>query len=115
MFLQVGGEKGGNRLTVDGAVGVHNWDVRKAILDRATLQLTAGRHKVVVERTNPGAPDVFGGNFRLGIAPQDTLVNPAARTLATQADVVVVAVGWDATIETEGGDRTLACRSARTS
>jgi len=44
--------------------------------------------------------------LRLGIAPQDDLVDPAAKALAAKADVVVVAAGFDPQSEGEGSDRT---------
>jgi hypothetical protein len=39
---------------------------------------------------------------------EDSVVDPAAKSLAAGADVVIAAVGFDAEIESEGGDRTFA-------
>ncbi len=106
VFAQVTGESGGYRLLVDDKVVLDSWTIRKAIIDHATLDLTAEPHKVVLERTEPGRPDFFGGTIRVGLAPQGALVDPAAKALASQADVVVVAAGFDQDSESEGGDRT---------
>jgi len=43
---------------------------------------------------------------RVGIAPQASLVDPVAKALAAKADVVVLAVGFNDSNESEGGDRT---------
>ena len=106
VFLQAGGEHGGTRVAIDDEVVIDNWTMRRAGLGRATLHLRAGTHKVVLERFHTGERDFFSSAFRLGIARQAALVTPAARALAKNADVVIVAAGWDATIEGEGSDRT---------
>ncbi len=108
IFAQVTGESGGYRLLVDDKVVLDSWTIRKAVIDHAILSLSAEPHKVVLERYEPGRPDFFGGTIRVGIAPQDQVVDPAAKALASQADVVVVAAGFDEDSETEGGDRTFA-------
>jgi beta-glucosidase len=106
VFLHAGGERNGTRLTIDDKVVFDNWTVRKAVLSQVAMPLDAGMHKVVLEQFNTGQFDVFGGALRLGIVRQDQLVDPAAKELVSRADVAVVAVGWDSTIETESGDRT---------
>jgi beta-glucosidase len=106
VFVQASGERGGHRLLIDDRVVLDNWSVRRAILDHANVTLTAGPHKVVLEVFHGAEPDFLGGLLRVGVAAQDSLVDPAAKTLAARADVVVVAAGFDAEIETEGGDRT---------
>jgi beta-glucosidase len=106
IFVQSTGETGGSRLFVDDELAIDNWSVRKALIDHVTLTLSAAPHKVVLERFEAGRPDPFGGTVRLGIAPQDGVVDPAARALAAEADVVVVAAGFNAEDESESGDRT---------
>jgi beta-glucosidase len=100
------GERSGYRVFVDDELVIDGWEVRKALVDHAVVTLAAGPHKVVLERFESGGFDSFLGIVRLGIAPQTTLVDPAARALAEKADVVVVAVGFDNESETEASDRT---------
>ncbi len=104
VFVQGGGERNGQRLFVDDQEVVDNWRVARALVSQASLELAAGPHKIVLEQTRQRA---FGPlRIRLGIARRGTLVDPAAKALAAKADVVVVAVGFDAETESEGGDRT---------
>ena len=44
--------------------------------------------------------------MRLGIVSRATAVNPEVAALASKADAVVVAVGFDSSSESEGSDRT---------
>jgi beta-glucosidase len=106
VFVEATGERGGYRLSVDDRIVLDGWTVPKALVDHTVTTLAAGPHKVVLERFESGRPDPFGGTVRVGIAEQEGLVDPAARKLASQADVVVVAAGFDAESESEGGDRT---------
>src|SRR6185436_5710228 len=46
--------------------------------------------------------------WRVGFVRQGTIVDPMAKQLAARADAVVVAVGFDADIETEAADREFA-------
>jgi beta-glucosidase len=94
----------GYRLFVDG----------KQVLDRAgqpqpiqhaTLKLTAGKpHEVRLEYVH------FDHHARLGLGVCKVagLVSPAVRRLAAQADVAIVAAGFDPSNEGEGADRTFA-------
>jgi beta-glucosidase len=108
VFAEVPGESGGHRLFIDDKLVLDDWKIRKAFLDHAAVSLSAGPHKVVFEKTWPGGTDVFGGTLRVGIVPEESIVDPAARTMAAMADVVIVAAGFDAEIESESGDRTFA-------
>ena len=104
IFLQASGERGGTRLYVDDMLVINNWKLSVALVNQATVLLTRGPHKIVLEqfRTRAlGAPRV-----RMGITQQGTLVDPTAKQLAVKADAVVVAVGFDPGSESEGGDRT---------
>jgi beta-glucosidase len=108
VFAQTRGEGGGHRLYIDDRLVLDDWTVRKAIVDHAVVDLTAGPHKVVFERFRSGRRGFFGGTLRVGIAPQEGLVDPEALALAKQASVVVVTAGFDSEDESEGGDRTFA-------
>jgi len=106
VFTNVPGESGGHRLIIDGHVVLDNWSIRKAVIDHAVIDLTAGPHRVVFEQFQPSRPDIFSGGVQVGIAPQASVVDPEAKALAAQADVVVLAVGFDPSSESEGSDRT---------
>jgi beta-glucosidase len=103
IVLEGPGEGGGNRLLVDDKPVFDNWKLVRAFQPHATLQLTAGMHKVVVEDYQTGP---IGGKIRVAIADQRRLVSANAKTLAAKADVVVIAAGFDNASEGEGGDRT---------
>jgi len=97
--------EGGYRLYLDGKLILDGWAVRKAMVDQATADLTAGPHKVVFEKFQGGF-NFHGDVVRVGIAAQASLVDPVAKALAAKADVVVLAVGFNDSNESEGGDRT---------
>jgi beta-glucosidase len=103
IVLEGPGEGGGNRLFVDDKLVFDNWKLVRAFQPHATLHLTAGPHKVVVEDYQSGP---IGGKIRVAIADQRTIVSAKAKTLAAKADVVVIAAGFDNASEGEGGDRT---------
>jgi beta-glucosidase len=67
--------------------------------------LSAGPHKIVAEDWQTFA---IGGRLRLGIVEESKIVNERAKDLAAKADVVVLAAGFTAASESEGGDRTFA-------
>jgi beta-glucosidase len=93
------------RLYVDNELVIDDWSLRKAAIDHANVQLQAGAHKFVFERYQSGVN--FSGNpVRVGIAPAESLVDPGAKALAAESDLVVLAVGYDNESETEGSDRT---------
>ena len=103
--LQGSGEGSGNRVYLDGKVIIDNWDLLRAFEPQLTLELSAGPHKVVVEDRQTF---VIGGRLRLAIVEANRIVNERAKALAAKADVVVVAAGFQASSESEGGDRTFA-------
>jgi beta-glucosidase len=94
VFAETRGESGGHRLYIDDRLVLDDWTVRKAIVDHAVVDLTAGPHKVVFERFRSGRGGFFGGTLRVGIASQKSLVDPEALALAKQASVVLP-VGQD--------------------
>ena len=97
--------EGGYRLYLDGRLLLDGWTVRKAKVDQATLDLAGGPHQVVFEKFQGGF-NFAGDLVRVGIAPQASLVDPAAKALAAKASVVVLAVGFNDSNEGEDGDRT---------
>lgn len=101
--VQGPGEHNGFRVYIDDREVFDNWELAKGYLEHATLELTSGPHKIVVEDVQRTP---FGGRLRLAISNQQTLVTDAAKRIATKADAVVVAVGFNRDSEGEGGDRT---------
>jgi beta-glucosidase len=95
--------QGKYRLTIDGQAVIDHAEIPKFALAQRVVPLTPGPHKVVLEVL--GAPQFGEGSLKIGIAQEGTLVNQSAIDLAKQADAVVVAVGYNADIETEGADR----------
>jgi len=105
IFVESTGEAGGfYRAYVDGKLVLDNWTQARALVGWTTLTLTSGEHKVVVE--HHGQPGFLGMRFRVGIVAPSAYVNAAAEKIAAQADVVVLAVGFDPQSESEGSDRT---------
>ena len=100
IFVQ---DTGGYRLLIDDEVVIDSTHIPKAILRQTNRNLTAGSHKIVLEQT--AGADVGRTFLRVGIVRQDALVDQAAKQLAAHADVVVVCVGFDSDLESEGGDR----------
>jgi beta-glucosidase len=101
--LEGPGEGSGNRVYVDGKVVIDDWTIVRAFQPHVTLQLTAGPHKVVVEDWKRGP---IGGRLRLAIVDTQKVAHPRAVEMAKTADVVIVAAGFNAQSESEGGDRT---------
>ena len=104
-FVQSTGEAGGYyRVSVDDKVVLDNWTEARALVGLASMRLSPTPHKIVVE--HHGRPSFLGARFRVGIVRQGTYVNAAAEKLATSADAVIVAVGFNPDSESEGADRT---------
>lgn len=103
-FVQQGGFSGsGARLYVDGEKLIDTWDAATEVVSQASVALDASPHEVVLEYRSEGG---FGGPFvRMGVVRQSEWIDSAAERLAAEADAVVLAVGFDATTETEGWDR----------
>ena len=100
VFVQ---DTGGYRLLIDDEVVIDSSHIPKAIMRHTRRELSAGTHKVVLEQT--AAPDIGRTFLRVGIVKQNELVDPLAVQLAAHADAVVLSVGFDSDIESEGGDR----------
>jgi len=105
IFLESTGEDGGfYRLYVDDQLVFDNWTLTTAIMNSTSLQLEAKPHKIVLE--HHGRANWLGTRLKLGIVPADSVVRPEAKALAANADVVIVAAGFDPETESEGADRT---------
>ncbi len=97
------GEGNGYRLLVDDKVIFDQWKTATALQDHATLNLSAGPHKIVAEAFQDSP---VGGRLRIGIMDQHKIGSAAAKALAAKADAVIVAAGFDSSSESEGSDRT---------
>ncbi|MGB6545318.1 MAG: glycoside hydrolase family 3 C-terminal domain-containing protein [Candidatus Acidiferrales bacterium] len=105
VIVQSTGEDGGfYRLYADDKLVLDHWKISPAMIDYATLDLTTAPHKIVLEQR--GRPYWHGLLLRMGIVARANYVDAEARKLAAQADVVVVAAGFDSESESEGSDRT---------
>ena len=104
-FVQSTGEAGGYyRVSVDDQIVLDNWTEARALVGLASIRLSASPHRIVVE--HHGRPSFLGAKFRFGIVRQGSYVNAVAQKLATSADAVILAVGFNADSESEGADRT---------
>ena len=105
IFVQTTGEAGGAfRLYIDDKLVFDNWTTSKGLLNSTIQDLDARPHKIVFERK--GRPGFLGSRLRFGIVKSGTLVEDEALKIAAQADVVVLAAGFNPESESEGADRT---------
>ncbi len=100
VFVQTDGRY---RLLIDDAVVFDSSVVPKYILNQTVMDLSKTPHKVVLEQLSQQLASVSG--MRAGIVPLDTIVEKDALEMASKADAVVLAVGFNAAEESEGGDR----------
>jgi len=99
------GDRGGYyRVFIDEELVFDSWTLNKAIVDYVSLKLTAGTHKVVLEHR--GRQKWPGDRLLLAISRHGDRVSNAAKTMAADADFVVIAAGFDDSTESEGADRT---------
>ena len=103
VFLQSLGEEGGVRFFLDDKLVVDEWKQYRALVDDLVLYLSPGPHKIRVEAYRK--ENWNGPGLRLGIVNTSAMVLPEATALAAKADAVVLAVGFDPYIESEGADR----------
>jgi len=105
-FVQGPGENGGYRLYVDKKLVIDDWTQAYAFLSQVKVSFQPGPHLVQLEyfvRKGWGKQKL---NF--GIVRPEDLVSAEAKALASQADAVVVAVGFDQSTEGESADRMFA-------
>jgi beta-glucosidase len=102
VFSQGPGEDGAYHVFIDDQLVLDNWLRATALVNHTPIELSAGPHKIRIElRRTFGDP-----NLRFGIVDPAAVVKPEVNVLASRADAVVVAVGFDGTSESEGSDRT---------
>lgn len=105
LFVQSTGEDGGAyRLYIDDKLVMDNWTINTALTGTVTLSLEAAPHKIVLEHR--GRSNWLGARLRMGIVRRGQIVEAEAKKIASMADVVVVAVGFNPDAESEGADRT---------
>ncbi|HEV7745129.1 MAG TPA: glycoside hydrolase family 3 C-terminal domain-containing protein [Pyrinomonadaceae bacterium] len=105
VFVQTHREIGGSyRLYVDDKLVLDNWKTLTALCDYRSLRLEPGPHKIVLEQTGRGTRRA--ARLRMGIVRSGQFVSENAKKLAASAEVVVMAVGFDAETEAESADRT---------
>jgi beta-glucosidase len=100
VFVQTDGKY---RLLVDDKVVFDSSIVPKYILNQTTLELSKAPHKVELQQLSQQLASVSG--MRVGIAPLSTIVDQDAMEMAAHADAVILSVGFNASSESEGGDR----------
>jgi beta-glucosidase len=94
---------GSYRLLIDDELVVDSTRIPAALLRQTHRTFGVGPHKIVFEQA---APQVFGRPFwRVAVVRDGTFVEPLAKQLASRADAVVLAVGFDSETETESADR----------
>jgi beta-glucosidase len=105
IFVASTGEDGGYfRLYVDDKVIFDHWNSGMTMVPWTTLSFEATPHKIVLEhRGRSRRPQL---RLQLGIMQHDAVVSAEAKKLAANAEVVVLAVGFDPETEGEGADRT---------
>ena len=91
------------KLFIDDRLVFDNVAVPKFILNQTTMELTQTPHKVVLESWAQRRASSIG--LGMGIGPLATIVDPDTVKIAKLADAVVLAVGFNNTEESEGGDR----------
>jgi beta-glucosidase len=104
VFVQGPGENGGYRLFIDKKLVFDNWKTWFAFVGETAMKLASGPHQVELDYYAHGGWGKTMAN--LGIVRPETLVSAEAKSLASHADAVVLAVGFDPSSEGESGDRT---------
>ena len=104
VFVQGPGENGGYKLYVDKKLVFDNWKNWYAFVSESSMTLAPGPHRIELDYYAKGG---WGKTTAiLGIVRPEAVVNPVAKSLASGADAVVLAVGFDPSSEGESGDRT---------
>jgi beta-glucosidase len=105
VFVASTGEDGGfYRLYLDDKLIFDDWTTSRAAVGQARLPLDTKPHKIVLEQH--GRSGWLGTRMQFGIVRHGSLVSQEAKKLAANADVVIVAAGFDPETESEGADRT---------
>ena len=104
-YAVVAAASGGDRykISVDGRQIIEQTEVEGQHPEQALIELSAGQTVRVVADYLPA----FSGNrFGLGMAGEEEMISDEVRRFASAADVAVVSVGFSASNESEGLDRT---------
>jgi len=105
IFVASTGEDGGYfRLYVDDKLIFDHWSSGMTMVPWTTLSFETSPHKIVLEHR--GRSRQPRDRLQLGIMQHEAVVSAEAKKLAATAEVVVLAVGFDAESEGEGADRT---------
>ncbi|MGA8617933.1 MAG: glycoside hydrolase family 3 C-terminal domain-containing protein [Candidatus Sulfotelmatobacter sp.] len=104
VFVQGPGENGGYRLYIDKKLVFDNWKQWYAFVSETPMKLASGPHQIELDFYAHGGWGKTRAN--LAIVRPETIVSLAAKELASRADAVVIAVGFDASDEGESSDRT---------
>jgi beta-glucosidase len=104
VFVQGPGETGGYRLSIDNKIVFDNWDKWYAFVSETPMDMASGPHRVQLEYyVKQGWHNTSAA---LGIVRPEDLVSANAKSVASRADAVVLAIGFDSTNEGESSDRT---------
>ncbi|MGA3373926.1 MAG: glycoside hydrolase family 3 C-terminal domain-containing protein [Terracidiphilus sp.] len=95
-------ENGAYKVTIDGKEVLAHPAIEGQVPQSATIDLNAGQIVSVVAEYQPNSSIV---HFGLAIAYEPELIAAEVKTFAADADVVVVAAGFDLANEREGSDR----------
>jgi beta-glucosidase len=109
LFVQLGGfgHGIGYRLFVDDKLVTDRWTRKTAALEATRLAMDMRPHKIILEhKGEAGGLDGPLPFVRLGIVRDGDWVDTAAEKMASKADAVILAVGFDAASEAEDWDRT---------
>lgn len=91
------------RLLIDDKVVIDSSRIPRAAVVQSKMPLDTKPHKVTFEQKGR---TMFGSPFwRVGFVRDGAAVDPQAKQIAAKADAVVLAVGFDEEVETEGADR----------
>ena len=105
IFVASSGEDGGYyRFYLDDKLAFDSWTTAPTAVGQTSVALDTGAHKIVLERH--GRSRWIGTRFQFGISRKGTLVDAEAKKLAANADIVILAAGFDPGSESEGADRT---------
>ena len=105
-FVQGPGENGGYRLYIDKKLVIDDWTQAYAFLSQVKISLPSGPHQINLEyfvRKGWGKQ-----RLTFGIVRPEEMVSAEAKAIASHADAVVLAVGFDQSIEGESADRKFA-------
>jgi beta-glucosidase len=104
-YLLLAAASGGDRYTilVDGKKQIEQTEVEGQHPEFTTVDLAAGQR---VEVVADYLPSFQGNRFGLALAVEASLLSDEVKKFAAAADVAVVSVGFDASSESEGLDRT---------